>query len=142
MKLKKYLAESLNLNFPVDVLSKKKSEFITFWFVEDKDGNPIEYTMRTAKKMNWEVDFFADEFEFGMKGSLGVRGAMEVISGAATSVKMFIESNKPDFFYFTAKEPSRQKLYKKLSALITKTGAYNLEEVKSGGMVIFQFTKK
>ena len=143
---KHLLVEKVDLNYPVKVTSSGWDEFLTEfmvgeekysfeaqeYFFEDIFGYPEDDKDFEPDRHAWEVEFaniskHPGKDRWGINDLLGMK-ALKVFSGVATSLKKFIKSENPYAFYFSAKEPSRVKLYNTMAKLISKKIPYKLQK--------------
>lgn len=96
----------------------------------------IEYLMTFATRIDpfdWEISFapkFADS-DFSLLGN--VSNPMKVFAAVADILKKFIDKEQPNSFFFSAKEPSRKRLYDRFAKMIDNQTIYNqdIERQKS-----------
>jgi hypothetical protein len=135
-QLLKELPESLSSMVKPKVSKNTPSLFVANFFV---DG--IEYTFIASDPPEWEVVF---ELTTGRrKDIVGGKDPFRVFSGVLACLEMFIGLYSPDVFAFSAKEPSRVKLYDRLAGTIKKRHGYGLagSQRMSGGEVRYLFKK-
>jgi len=84
--------------------------------IDDSELHP--YEDKVDKKETWSVSFH--QSKVGGRQAIiygpdtGITGAgkpIEVFNGALAAIKEFVKGTKPKYIYFSAKEPSRMKLY-------------------------------
>lgn len=71
-----------------------------------------------------EGDYSLVDIEFSVQDEFGVTGqgdASSIFATVFTAIKEYISVKNPDFITFSAKEPSRQKLY---SRMVTRMPGY------------------
>jgi len=160
MRLKNYLVEKLNLNYPVKDITDYPSEFTTKfnvgeeeyefeangYFYEDIYGYPEDNEDFIPDRHAWEIEFsniskHPGKDRWGINQLMGTKGALQVFSGVATSLKLMIKKEKPMAFYFSAKEPSRIKLYNTFSKMIAKKFPYTVKKLNVPHSNTFLFTK-
>ena len=161
MRLKQYLTEKLNLNYPVKSVGNYPGDFATEFYVgeekyefmaseydyEDIFGYPKYDKDFIPDRHAWEIEFailskHPGVDRWGINKLMGASGALQVFSAVATSLKLFIKEEKPFAFYFSAKEPSRVKLYNTLSKMITQKFPYTLKKGNMPNANTYVFTKK
>ena len=108
--------------------SRFEVDGIKYSFIADLDDEIIE-----GEPPEWAITFFNDSkmTSWGIgsteiTGDMGAR-AILVFSGVASAFKKFIADKKPEAFFFTAEEPSRVKLYNRLSKMIVSKFRYKME---------------
>jgi hypothetical protein len=151
MKFYNYINEKINLNIPVKVIKNSKDTWMATFEVDE-----VLYKFEANFDADFGPDF--DEPAWGIvfwnmtissrfsRGSAKITGTMggkslKVFSGVASALKAFIRDKKPNAFFFTAEEPSRIKLYKRFTKIITQKFAYNLSSYEQEGDSFFEFTK-
>ena len=89
--------------------------------IDDSELHP--YEDKVDKKETWNVSFHQSKVGGKRATDTGITGAgkpIEVLNKALAATKEFVKGAKPKYIYFSAKEPSRMKLYnimvKKLSS--------------------------
>jgi len=158
MRLKRYMTEKFNLNYPVKDISDNNdmwdgsfevgstlysfmaNEYFTHEVFEKED-----FPYLNQRGWVWEIEFAAFtgnmDSPWDISGKMGGR-AQQVFSGVGTLLKKFIKARKPSAFYFSAKEPSRVKLYNHLSKLISKISGYRYEKSNVPYRNTYLFHKK
>lgn len=61
-------------------------------------------------------------------GTMGVTGegdAVKIFSTVYRAIVDYVSQHHPEYLYFTADEPSRQKLYQHMVSRLTRSGAYH-----------------
>lgn len=160
-RLEKYLTEKFDLNYPVKITGKYAGEFLTQftageekysfeaqeYFFEDIFGYPDDNEDFIPDRHIWEIEFSnisrhsGSDVRWGINDLMGMK-ALKVFSGVATSLKKFIKKEKPYAFYFSAKEPSRVKLYDTMSKLMSKSFPYKLKKGNTPHSNSYVFTRK
>ena len=80
--------------------------------IDDSELHP--YEDKVDKKETWNVSFHQSKVGGKRATDTGITGAgkpIEVFNGALAAMKEFVKGAKPKYIYFSAKEPSRMKLY-------------------------------
>jgi len=80
--------------------------------VDDSELYP--YEDKVDKEETWNVSFHQSKIGGKPATDPGITGAgkpIEVFNGALAAMKEFVKGAKPKYIYFSAKEPSRMKLY-------------------------------
>ena len=80
--------------------------------IDDSELHP--YEDKVDKKETWNVSFHQSKVGGKRATDTGITGAgkpIEVFNGALAAIKEFVKGAKPKYIYFSAKEPSRMKLY-------------------------------
>ena len=137
MKFQTYLNELFDTQVPIKIEWQELSD-LRYSFVID--GKKYEFDADNEKG-SWEIVFTYR----GDKASTGITGtgnAAQVFSAVAKCIDMFLKKYKPNQFWFSAKEPSRKKLYDKFSKLITRKYPYVLENKKVFDDRVYIFTRK
>jgi len=129
--------------------------------------NPVPYTVRTKNKNSFIVEFEiegleyifrafkdVDDIEFEIifelikksgKSSFEIENTGHQFTVFATIgdiLEYFIQDYNPDAFSFSAKERSREKLYRVFAKKIVKKFDYEFEEQYNGDVHRFNFSKK
>ncbi len=94
-------------------------DFYQAEFVESK-GIPIHVQFQ-VEDPHWEVDFTRDSGPADK--TLGITGegdALKIFATVADVVKSFVRKVLPEELYFTADEPSRQKMYQRALPRLAK----------------------
>lgn len=89
---------------------------ITYSFDTD-DGLDYEVQMFEQGSHGWDINFWADG---GAVGVIGTGDAFRVFSTVIAIIKEAVEKYNMDNLLFSADEPSRVKLYKKLSGRVAR----------------------
>ena len=120
------LNELFDTKVKVKKITDRRDEIIYKFSIEDKVYNVIMVKAAPIAHI-WEIIFTLDrlkgktvEDEKTMLGITGTGDAIEVFSGVIKTVKMWTKEKKPEIFGFSAKEPSRKKLYVKFAKSIDK----------------------
>jgi len=136
MKFKEYLKEIFNTDVPIKL---QRDEDIFFCKFKVKD---VKYTFRSevSDYTNedvpiWVVMFAAynaKDIVVGDTGLTGTGNAAEVFAGVKKCMDKFMRIHDPLAFYFSAdsREPSRVKLYNRMSKMLAKKYDYNLKTRK------------
>jgi hypothetical protein len=125
MRLVNYLTELLKTDIDLKVIKKGSDKFEAGFNVDDKKF--VFKGELELKPSHWQVDFvrITDKgTSIELMKDLGLKGALKVFSAVSSALQEFIKNYKPDIFYFTAKEPSRVKLYRMMSKKISKMPGY------------------
>ena len=119
------LTELLNIDVDLNVIKKTSKVFEVAFSIDDKQF--IFKGQLELKPSHWQVDFVRVT-ETGKSIELmkdfGLKGALKVFSAVKVALEEFIKNYSPLTFYFTAKEPSRIKLYRIMSKRISKLPGY------------------
>jgi len=87
------------------------------------------------KKKTWEVGFYQTEPELS-HDITGAGKPVEIFNKALVAFKEFAQGAKPEAIAFTAKEPSRIKLYDIMAKKLAKGLGFNVLSAKSGTYVL------
>ena len=117
-----YLIEKLDLNVPVKVVANNKMIWQATWEVNGVKFRFIAETDEFDYNIpEWGITFWnmstPSIFSSGstdLTGDVGV-SSLKVFSGVASAFKKFIRAKKPEYFFFSASEPSRVRLYNRLA---------------------------
>ena len=149
-----YINEKLDLNLPIKVVANNKYTWqaqwevdgVLFQFAADLDDEP-DFNYPDDLPESWGVVFFnmSEPTRFGvgnskLTGSMGGK-SLKVFSGVASAFKKFISAKKPEEFFFTAEEPSRIRLYNRISKMISQKFPYKLKRYKEEGDSAYEFTR-
>lgn len=74
-------------------------------------GTEVEFTMKTKNSTKRDLKF----------GITNTGNSIKVFSTVLTIIEKYMNKEKPEFFFFTAEEKSRQKLYDRLSKRINSS---------------------
>jgi len=80
--------------------------------IDDSELHP--YEDKVDKKETWNVSFHQSKVGGKRATDTGITGGgkpIEVFNAALAAIKEFVKGAKPKYIYFSAKEPSRMKLY-------------------------------
>jgi hypothetical protein len=125
MRLKQYIVNEL---FDTDVLintSMKRYDKHLYRF--GIDGLQYRFDAIFDEDEGWQI-FFGIEKGKKMDVSITNTGNQnKVFAAVLKCLKIFLNKVKPDRIFFTAKEPSRQKLYDRMSKLLTKMFPYKID---------------
>jgi hypothetical protein len=136
MRLQQYITELFDTKVDIKVEKQTMSADIYTFVIDD-----IEYSFHARnEKGTWEIAF--SQYEgIGITGS---GNAPQVFAAISKCLDMFLKKYKPMEFWFSAKEPSRRKLYKRFAKLITrKYRAYDFRMDKAyDGDDVFIFSDK
>jgi hypothetical protein len=137
MRLEQYINELFDTKVDIKVEWQDLSDLRYSFVINDK-----VYTFDADnEKGTWEIDF-----TLRSKATTQITGsgnAPQVFAAVKECLNIFLKKRKPYQFWFTAKEPSRKKLYKMMSKLITRKYPYTFKiEKKSNGDDVFFFTRK
>lgn len=145
MRLKKYLANTPNLPLVIELFTKPVpfdrevhyDKIVYIFTITGKDGVDKQYQAQIWKdddlrwgEKSWEVIFelvwLGQEkiFSFGREAITGSGDAIAVFSTMGSILKDFVKTQKVDVIRFSAKEPSRIKLYKTLSKHIASKSPF------------------
>ena len=117
------VGETLNDPYKV-ALSENSSRFVSFVGHTDTGAEIIVYFAKDED----DEEYNTWEVEFGVNGSFNITNkgdAFRVFATASYALQTFLgmrQGLKADRIYFTAKEPSRIKLYQRLSKMIVDYG--------------------
>jgi hypothetical protein len=126
MRLQTYLNELFDTKVNIKVDWQDTSSLRYIFTINDME---YFFTADTYKqKEAWEIWFALKGVEGG-SGIMNTGKATQVFAAVSKCMDMFIKKVKPDAFYFSANEPSRVKLYKRFSKLLTRK--YKNYEVKN-----------
>ena len=117
MRLKQYINELFDTKVDIKVDWQDTSSLRYVFTIND---NEYFFTADTYKqKEAWEIWFALKGVEGGSEIT-NTGNATQVFAAVSKCMDMFMKKVKPDAFYFSAKEPSRIKLYKRFSKLFIK----------------------
>jgi hypothetical protein len=141
MRLKKYITEIFKKNIQVKTTYSSETEYEVRFKAA---GEEWIFTAKNIYQDDWEILFNNINTDpknpWSITGNIGEK-AFEVFTGVGNSLVKFIKDKKPNEFHFSATEPSRIKLYKKISKLIERKTGYEHIVTKEGGKTIFWFSK-
>ena len=113
--------------------------------VNPRDGWHITFAVNKKKSssMGLKKTMIGKSGKWGQLGAFDIIGsgnALEVLATVNQVVVDFIKKKKPTMIEFTAEEPSRQKLYKRLTIKIVGRLGYKITKMSSDG--IFRMVRK
>jgi hypothetical protein len=133
------VGESLNEPYELD-LEENHPDYVSFFATTDDsaDRDPVELTVRFSRDEDdeWEI-------EFGANGQYGVTNkgdAFRIFATVTEAIEQFLQMPQgriAETIYFTAKEPSRVKLYDRMAKLMSKVG-FRRVPTSHGWMFKFQ----
>lgn len=91
---------------------------------------------------DWSVVFAAVNGKNLDAGITKTGNEIRVFTTVINIIEKFVKQNKTDTLIFTAKEPSRVALYRKMAKRFGKKHRYDVEEWKNGSEVEFSLSKK
>lgn len=136
MKIREIIVETIDISsaYPITSYGVKRGHWKAYAW--DSNNRYIETTIIPYEKTNAYV-------EFRRGGRLDVTGqgdALKVLATVISAVKLFLEENpNPEKLIFSADEPSRQKLYRRMIKKIAPTLGY---EVDADRGHVFQLKRK
>jgi len=144
-----YLIEKLDLNVPVKVILNNRYSWQATWEVNgvkfrfEADMDDPDYDTP-----EWGITFWnmstPSIFSSGSTDLTGNMGAssLKVFSGVASAFKKFIRAKKPEYFFFSANEPSRVRLYNRLAKMLASEFHYKMGKVQPDmDDAFYEFTK-
>lgn len=87
----------------------------------DRQGRAIDISFIKSEGL-WDIEFERD----GAMDITGGGDAERVFATVINAIKIFVDKVKPEFIVFSAKEPSRQSLYKALANRVGRQIGYKL----------------
>jgi len=143
MRLQQYINELFDTDVLVNI-SKTAPELHIYRFGIDKI--PYRFEAIFDEDEGWQI-FFG--IEKGKKIDMNISGTgnqNKVFAAVLKCLKIFLNKVKPDTIFFTAKEPSRQKLYDRMSKVLTKMFPYKIgrQEIHrmDGNNKFYSFNRK
>jgi len=134
MRLLKYINELFDTKVDIKIKEQNLSANTYIFIVND-----IEYEFNANnEKGAWQIEFGQDKGT----GITGEGNAIQVFGAVAKCLNIFIKKYKPREFWFTAKEPSRKKLYHRMAKMLIKKYPYNFIKEKFYDEDAFIFEKK
>jgi len=100
------------VDFREEILPKEAREKLN----RTANGIEIAFSIQTN-------DEHGKDFKFGITNT---GNSITVFATVVTIIEEFIQTEKPEFFFFAAEEPSRRKLYDRLSKVLIRKTNYNL----------------
>lgn len=134
------LQEAFNSPLPIRWLKTAhdnwKGEFVVF------DTNPKKYVLNMIKDdhMPWEVTFDLIQGKRKTQEITATGSAAKVFSTVLDGIKQWLNQVKPDAFALSAREPSRQSLYRRLLQMLPKK-LWRVEDLESTFFVQSKLTK-
>ncbi len=141
MRLKSYMTEKIETNVPTKIHSQKDDYMIQEFEV---DGEKFKVLADLTFSHYYDDDLWmitfapSDNPTINITSKMGT-SAMKVFSGVASALKKFVTIHKPSVFEFTAKEPSRVKLYDRFADMIAKQLRYKKVKEKYGSETVYRF---
>ena len=105
--------------------------------VDDSELFPHEEEV--DKNEVWSVGFVQSRVGGKPKGSTDITGAgkpIEVFNGALAAMKEFVKGTKPKYIYFSAKEPSRMKLYNIMVKKLASSMGFKVLNASQGNYLL------
>jgi hypothetical protein len=107
------------------------------------EDNKYVFLAETSDTERWQITF-------EIRGTGGTRhdisktgNEFKVFATVSTILDEFVKKVKPDIFWFSAKEPSRAKLYDRFAKLITrKYSVYKIDQGVHANKKYYEFEKK
>ena len=112
----------------------RKFEFAAFKGVDASAIFPLT-DKDVDKKQTWDVVFYQTEPELSHDITGGGK-PVEVFNKALLAFKEFVKGAKPKYIAFTAKEPSRMKLYNIMAKKLARGLGFKVLSAKSGTYVL------
>ena len=134
MRLQSYLNELFDTNVDITMIEDNPKSKIYSFIIKHQ-----EFRFLARKEGDWEIIFGTEDGKTGMTGK---GDAVQIFAAVSKCLDMFIKKFTPVEFYFTAKEPSRKKLYKRITKIIVKKYPYDLEIEEYWEKDHFIFTRK
>jgi len=117
MRLQQYINELFDTK--VDIKVKWQDSYSVRYIFTINDKEYMFNAVNDDQKGVWEILFALKGVEGGSEIT-NTGNATQVFAAVSKCMDMFMKKVKPDAFYFSAKEPSRIKLYKRFSKLFIK----------------------
>ena len=138
MKFKQYINELFDTKVPIKIDWQELSDLRYSFIIDD-----LKYTFdANNEKGTWEVVFTLRVKGANSTSITGTGNAPQVFAAVNKCLSIFLKKFKPYQFWFTAKEPSRKKLYKMMSKHITRKYPYVFRTEDQYGDEVFIFTRK
>ena len=107
--------------------------------VDDSELHP--YEDKVDKKETWSVSFvqIAATRPAGQRRVADITGEgkpIEVFNGALAAMKEFVKGAKPKYIYFSAKEPSRMKLYNVMVKKLASSMGFKVLNASQGNYLL------
>jgi len=146
MKLFEILDKSLEYEWEYDGPDEKVAGFTTPDGMQYRAGFDKMNPLSEPREDIWEMSFSMRNADFGKGSSITNTGnEFLVFATIRKMIEEFIASAKPKTIWFTAKEPSRVKLYDKFALLFKRAGwSLESETPQSGihsGEKLYFFTR-
>jgi hypothetical protein len=134
MRLQHYITELFDTKVDIKIVKQNPSMCIYEFTIKE-----LKYSFKADKyRGTWEILFVSD---VGISIT-GTGNAIQVFAAIAKCLNIFLKKYKPMVFWFSAKEPSRKKLYLKMSKLITKKYSYKFktesEDIEDDEIYVFK----
>ena len=134
MRINEFLSELLDR--PLSLKWEEQPGYIRAYFdVNGKEGMVKFY----YEAFVWTIDFFID----GRHDITGQGDELAILSTVSKAILEFISKHNPNLIAFSAKEPSRAKLYKRMSQRLTgytidpelsKQAGFGLKKIKTNNL--------
>ena len=105
--------------------------------IDDSELHP--YEDKVDKKETWNVSFHQSKVGGKRATDTGITGAgkpIEVFNGALAAIKEFVKGAKPKYIYFSAKEPSRMKLYNLMVKKLASGSGFKVINASQGNYLL------
>ena len=105
--------------------------------VDDSELYP--YEDKVDKEETWNVSFHQSKIGGKPATDPGITGAgkpIEVFNGALAAMKEFVKGTKPKYIYFSAKEPSRMKLYNLMVKKLASSAGFKVINASQGNYLL------
>ena len=105
--------------------------------IDDSELHPHED--KVDKKETWVSGFVQSKVEGKTKTSTDITGAgkpIEVLNKALVAAKEFVKGAKPKYIYFSAKEPSRMKLYNIMVKKLASSMGFKVLNASQGNYLL------
>lgn len=117
------LNELLKSSYNVEYDTSEPGEFYASFLTEDKREIKLA-AVSLGPFESWEVDFGVIGSDGSMDWNVTNKGdAFKIFATIIEILKNFLTKSKPKSFYFTAKEPSRKKLYQTMMDRFLKSSS-------------------
>jgi hypothetical protein len=142
MRLQHYLINELfDTDVPIKIEKESKDVCSYYFDIEDIPYNFL--ALKNAVGEKWSVAFFQATDKIGTSDITGVGNAPQVFSAVKKCFEKFTKKSKPQMFMFSAKEPSRKKLYDRMAKLVPKFIPYKFKGSRfSMGETVYDFERK
>ena len=135
IKWKTKSAKKWNGEFSVDA---REFQFMALIGAVD-DSELYPYEDKVDKKETWNVSFHQSKVGGKPATDPGITGAgkpIEVFNGALAAMKEFVKGTKPKYIYFSAKEPSRMKLYNLMVKKLASGAGFKVINASQGNYLL------